>query len=110
MSGSRSSHFEPAELPVACSLDASEGSQRLADWRALSERGDASVRREPGQITIRYRHGAGVVEELDRLAAAERRCCSFADWRVIHDRDWVELQIRAEPEGLEAIGAVMLRA
>ncbi len=96
------------ELPIACSLDASEGGERLAQWRGLAAKGMSTVRHEPDQIVVRYRCLPGVLEELEELAAAERRCCSFAKWHVIHDTEYAELHIRSDAAGLAAIAALLV--
>lgn len=51
---------------------------------------------------------AGVLEELEELAAAERRCCSFAEWHVIHDTEYAALHIRSDAAGLAAIAALLV--
>ena len=71
-------------------------------WQALADR-RVGVRRDPHQVVVLYRPGAGVREELDALAAAERECCSFAEWDVTQDTDHIALTIRSEPHGLAAI-------
>jgi hypothetical protein len=101
MSGSQP--LEPTELPIACTLDANEGGKRLARWAALSARGAPSLGREADALVVAYPTGHGVREELEALAAAERRCCSFAEWEVEQEPDRVVLRIRSHPDGLAAI-------
>ncbi len=98
------------ELPIACSLDAGEGGERLARWRDLAVKGSPAVRRESTQIVVRYRRRPGVLDELEALAAAERQCCSFAEWHVIRDSEYAELHIRSDPESLAAIEALWVAA
>ncbi len=90
-------------LPMACRLNAADGAERWARWRALSARGAPLVEREAEALVVRYPSGDGVHEELEWLAAAERRCCSFADWEVAPEEDHTVLRIRSHPDGLEAI-------
>lgn len=78
----------------------------MARWRALAALGAPSVSREADALVVAYPDGPGVRDELDELAAAERECCSFADWDVESDADRVILRIRSEPAGLAAIGAI----
>ena len=40
---------------------------------------------------------AGIREELRALAAAERRCCSFADWQVTEEEGYPVLRISVGP-------------
>jgi hypothetical protein len=90
------------ELPLACTLVATDGAARLARWRALSD-ARLSVRRIPDQLVVRYRSQRGVQQELEALVAAERECCSFADWEVTRDSEHVLLRIRSDAQGLAAI-------
>jgi len=90
------------ELPLACTLVATDGAARLARWRALSD-ARLSVRRTPDQLVVRYRSQCGVQQELEALVAAERECCSFADWEVTPDSEHVLLRIRSDAQGLAAI-------
>jgi hypothetical protein len=94
-------------LPIACSLDASTGSERLARWRALAANGAPSVERAPRELVIRFADAPRIMEELEELAAAERECCAFAEWRVARGPRCAELHIRSRPEGLEAIAALL---
>jgi hypothetical protein len=98
-----------AQLPVACSLEADEGNERLARWRTLFDTWSPTVRRDPDQILVRVPEAPGVAAELEALAAAERACCSFARWQVVHDADGHELQIHGSAEGLDAIAALFVR-
>ena len=98
--------LKPTQLPIACMLDAHDGGERLARWRALAARGAPSVGREADALVVAYPAGQGVREELETLAAAERQCCSFAEWEVEHGTDRVLLRIRSHPDGLAAIAAL----
>jgi hypothetical protein len=69
------------ELPIACTLGATDGAARLARWRALSD-ARLSVRRTSDRLVVLYQSRSGVYEELKALVAAERECCSFARWGV----------------------------
>lgn len=99
---------DPVELPVACSLQAVEGAERVARWRVLHDRAIPEVQREPGRLVIRYPRLAGVSQELEALVSAERTCCAFADWRLKPEGDTVVLEIRASDEGLEALAVALL--
>jgi hypothetical protein len=90
------------ELPIACTLGATDGVARLARWRALSD-ARMSVRRTPNELFVLYQSRGDVHEELEALVAAERECCSFAEWEVTRDAEHVELRIRSDAEGLTAI-------
>lgn len=97
-----------AELPVACALEASDGAERLIRWRTLFEMSAPKITREPERIVVLLGEAPGVGAELDSLTAAERVCCSFVEWHVIHDDAWHQLQIRGSNDGLDAIAAMFL--
>lgn len=94
---------EVAGLPIACTLDGGAAGDRLARWRALSERAKPTMRRGADRIVVTYPAAPAVRAELEALAAAERRCCAFARWQVLKDHDQVLLNITATPDGLDAI-------
>jgi len=54
-------------------------------------------------IPVRYRAEQGVREELDALTAAERQCCSFADWEVTQEGEHVVLRIASDTDGIAAL-------
>jgi hypothetical protein len=90
------------ELPIACTLGATDGAARLARWRALSA-ARLTAQRTPDQLIVLYRSQRGVYEEFEALAAAERECCSFAEWEVTRDAEHVVLRIRSDAQGLAAL-------
>jgi MerR family copper efflux transcriptional regulator len=92
-----------AELPIACTLGLDDGAGRMQRWRALSAQGHPSARRDADRLIVRYRNEQGVREELDALAAAERQCCSFADWKVAQEGGHVVLRIASSPDGIAAL-------
>jgi hypothetical protein len=78
----------------------------MARWRALAADHLIGVRRETHQLVARYATEPAARAELDTLAAAERDCCSFAEWDVRQDADDLILCVRAEPDGVAAIAAL----
>ena len=84
-------------LPVACTLGAADGAQRLDEWKRIS--GAAGMGREvtAGRLVLRFRGSPDVGEELERLVSAERLCCSFLGWDLVH----VEGKWRVEISGSE---------
>jgi hypothetical protein len=83
-------------LPIACTLGAGDGAVRLRRWEALSAAGHPSARRRGHLLEIRYARELGVREELEALAAAEQRCCSFVTWEVSQDEDQIVLRVKAD--------------
>ena len=100
MVDSKTARFD--ELPIACALGATDGAARLARWRALSD-ARLTVQRTPDQLVVLYRSQCGIHDELEALVAAERECCSFAEWEVARDAEHVVLRIRSDAQGLAAI-------
>ena len=95
-----------AELPIACTLEAREGAERLVRWKALLERSVLELRREPDQIVVCVAQAPGIVAELGALVAAERACCPFVEWRVVEHERWHELQIHGTADGLDVIAGL----
>jgi hypothetical protein len=78
-------------------------------WEALSARGRLSARRSGHLLEVRYQPVPGLHEELQALVAAERHCCSFAEWEVSQEGDHVVLHIAADsgrPDDIAAIAAL----
>ena len=67
--------------------------------------GDSAVGRDlaPGRLTLRFRDGPGVGDELTRLVAAERDCCAFLGWRVVHSEDEWRVEITGTDEELQTL-------
>jgi hypothetical protein len=94
------------ELPLACTLDGTDGAARLRRWRGLAD-ARRRVQRTPDQLVVRFESRGGVHEELEALVAAERECCAFAEWSVTRDAEHVVLCIRSDARGIDAIVGVL---
>jgi hypothetical protein len=103
---------EVVHLAVACKLGPEDDAVRMQRWEALSAKGRVSARRRRHLLEVRYQAEPGLREELQALAAAERQCCSFADWKVTQEKDHVVLQVRADPGRPDdiAVFAALFRA
>lgn len=75
----------PAELPLACTLGPDDGAARLRRWQLLAEKSPPRAQRSGNTLEVRWQLQAGVKDELEALAAAERQCCSFVSWCVGSD-------------------------
>jgi len=93
----RSDPAAAAELPLACTLGSDDGAARMARWQRLADTATPSPRRAGHQLEVRYQPGPGVREELEALAAAEAKCCSFVAWAVTQDGDQAVLHVTADP-------------
>jgi hypothetical protein len=90
----------PTDLPIACSLTATELPRRLAEMADLGRAALVSVQRTPSHAELRF--GAEVRERVAAIVAAESRCCGFLTMRVSEEGDRVALAIDA-PEGAEPV-------
>jgi hypothetical protein len=72
----------------------------------LSARSRLSARRRGHLLEVRYEPAPGLREELQELAAAERRCCSFAEWQVTQEADHVVLHVATDPGRPDDIAAI----
>ena len=88
---------EVVELPLACTLGPDDGAARIQRWKALSAKGPSRLDVAAMSSRSATRPSPGIREELQALAAAERRCCSFADWQVTDEEDQLVLRISADP-------------
>jgi hypothetical protein len=97
----------PADLPLACSLDAADAAGREARWRALARDALVAAERTPDGAVQTYRDAPRVEPQLAELVALEAQCCPFLTFALSRDGDRVVLRVSA-PE--EAAGIVALFA
>jgi hypothetical protein len=91
-------HRRALELvPVACTLGATEGPERLAQWRSVFAAHGAGRERGPDYLLLRFRDDPDVSRELQQLVDAERSCCAFVEWAV--ERSGAELVVRITGDG-----------
>jgi len=93
-------------LPTACTLGPDDGAARLRRWSILIEKSPPSTRRDGRMLEIRWQADAGVRDELEALAAAERECCSFASWIVSTDGGDIVLRVAADPTSPDDIAPI----
>lgn len=84
--------------PIACTLGASELSQRLDEIATLGVESLISHEESDGAHILRFRRDDGTRHQLEEIAAAEARCCSFLDLNISERDDDLVLAISA-PEG-----------
>ena len=89
----------PAELPLACTLGPDDGAARLRRWRALAAKSPPRAERSGNTLEVRWQLQAGVKDELQALAAAERQCCSFLRWTVSSEGADAILRVTADESG-----------
>jgi hypothetical protein len=91
-----------SELPIACSLSASDLSTRLREMADLGHSALLDVRHEPTRAELRFAAGAGLRDRVEGIAAAESQCCAFLAMTVTDEPDTVVLAIEA-PDGAELV-------
>jgi hypothetical protein len=99
----------PTEPPIACSLNATELPQRLAEMAALGRAALIDARTGPTRAELRFAAGAGVGERVEAIVLAESQCCAFLRMAVTQESDTVLLTIEA-PEGAELVLAELVDA
>jgi hypothetical protein len=82
--------------PVACTLDPADMPARAEEIRALGRDGLEAVERDELSVTLRFRPGWAIRERVERVVAAESRCCAFLDFTLVEREEATELTIAAE--------------
>jgi hypothetical protein len=90
------------EPVYACSLDDEELAARRADWRALEAGALIRAETRPDGRLLVYRGGENTARVLEGLIEAERKCCSFLDFRVEAADDEVRVTVTMPPEARPA--------
>jgi hypothetical protein len=99
----------PDELPIACSLSATELPVRQAQMARLGREALVVARVAGTRAELRFTAGAGVRESVQSFAVAESQCCAFLTMRVDDAPDEVRLTIEA-PEDAEPVLAELVDA
>jgi hypothetical protein len=92
----------PSELPIACSLSATELPVRQAEMAALGQDALTHASVEGAHAELRFAAGAGVRERVQEIVVAEGGCCAFLTMHVSDAPDTVVLSIDA-PDGAEPV-------
>jgi hypothetical protein len=96
--GARIPHMD--RIPVACTLEAGAARQRAADWGKLGS-SVVGVERSNREMTVRFSDAAA--NELNRLVAAERECCGFANWQLTTAGEEIVLTITGDEFGVASL-------
>lgn len=97
------------DLPIACSLGATELPERLAEMAAIGRDSLIETDTTPVRAQLRFHDRAGTRERLEAVVAAESRCCAFLRMSVRSEHDAVALTIEA-PAGAEPVLAELVAA
>ena len=95
------------DLPIACSLDATELTARVAAMTALGRDALIDARCEPGRAELRFAGRDGVRRRVEAIVAAEAQCCPFLDMDVRDEPDAVVLRITAPAAADPVLGALV---
>lgn len=97
------------ELPIACSLSATELPARLALIAELGRDALLDARIDGSRARLRFAVGAGVRERVAAVVAAESHCCAFLTMHISEPPGDVVLTIDA-PEDAEPVLAELVDA
>jgi hypothetical protein len=99
----------PTELPIACSLTATELPTRLAQMAELGRDALLNTRTAGTRAQLRFAATAGVRERVAAVVEAESHCCAFLTMHLSEAPDEVVLTIEA-PEDAELVLAELVDA
>ncbi len=85
-------------VAIACTLNATDFSERSERWRRLGSRAGIGVDRTRQGLSVVFENLSGVSAELVELAKLERECCAFADWAARDTGDHVILDVTADDD------------
>jgi hypothetical protein len=89
------------EIPIACTLSATDYRTRLAEIAALSR--EALRRVERRGLTLELRYAPEAAERVRRLVEQERTCCAFLQFDLHEGADEVRLLVTAPPAAADAV-------
>lgn len=92
-------------IDAACTLDAPDLPQRLADWRSLRDRATA-INAVAGGVRLRLAADEPM-DAVARLVALESECCAFYRFTIGVDGPARALTIDAGPDGESAVRALL---
>jgi hypothetical protein len=92
----------PTDPPIACSLSATDLTERLAQMGDLGRDALLDTDVTDRHAMLRFAAGTGVRERVTTIVAAESECCAFLMMNVHDEPDAVVLTIDA-PEGAEPV-------
>ena len=99
----------PNDLPIACSLSATELPERLRTIADLGRDALLVARHEGTWAQLRFAAGADVRARVQALVRAESECCAFLSMRLTDEPGAVVLTIEA-PSGAEPVLAEFVDA
>jgi hypothetical protein len=95
------------QLPIACSLSATDLPKRLREMADLGRDALVGSDLDRRRAELRFAAGAGVRDRVNAIVAAESSCCAFLTLRVDDEPGVVVLTIEA-PEDAEPVLAELV--
>jgi hypothetical protein len=99
----------PDELPIACSLSATDLPTRLQEMTDLGRDALLDSDLDGARARLRFAAGVGIRERVEAIVAAESSCCAFLTMLVTDEPDAVVLTVDA-PEDAEPVLAELVDA
>lgn len=87
--------------PIACSLDATDLSERLGWIAALNARSLKSSHRDGLELTLKYEPDA--IADVRKMVAGEQACCAFLHFELREQPDMVCVTVTAPEEARDAV-------
>jgi hypothetical protein len=94
------------EIPIACTLSATDYRDRLAQIAALSR--DALRHVERRGLTLDLRYAPEAAARVRQLVEQERTCCAFLQFDLQESADEVRLLVTAPPAAADAVPDLLL--
>jgi hypothetical protein len=94
------------EIPIACTLSATDNRGRLAQIAALSR--DALRHVERRGLTLDLRYAPEAAARVRQLVEQERTCCAFLQFYLQESADEVRLLVTAPPAAADALPDLLL--
>lgn len=89
------------DIPIACTLSASDYRRRLAEIAALSRDALRHVQRRG--LTLDLRYAPEAVARVRQLVEQERACCAFLQFELQEDAQEVRLLVTVPPAAADAV-------
>ena len=91
---------------LSCTLRGAELFERLEEWKQVTSRAESRVLEDNTLVAV-YPREPELLEELRRLIAAEKDCCSFLAFHI-DERDTRAVVRMEVPEGMQDVLALMM--
>jgi hypothetical protein len=90
-------------MDISCTLTTDDLAAQRERWLRLLATAGTGRDETPSGILLHFRPDAGVVRELEGLAAVERRCCAWASWTVTTGDGELTLEAASTGAGVAAL-------